>query len=354
MDELNLKNKKSSDIKCTGCGGIMEFSPESGKLECLHCGNVLSFESDERVVKKPFENIEEEFQSWDKETILVRCINCGSKEVVSGKNIAHKCSFCGSSKMAETEDLPGLKPNGVLPFIVPEKQATANFMKWLKKKWFTPSDLKTSARINTFSGVYTPTWSYDSNTKTDYKGVLIRRETRKRGEHLETYIVNIPVKGKREDAFFDVLVPVGQKIDRVSFKRLEPFKFDELKIFSKNYLAGFTANHYSVNATEAWKSAMQYMKSDITNRIVRKHNADGVSYLNMDIKHNDTKYSYLLLPIWVCNYYYKQKLFNFFINGYTGKVTGKVPRSAIKIILFILFILALLAALPALGLTFNS
>jgi hypothetical protein len=251
--------------------------------------------------------------------------------------------------MTAVEDLAGLKPNGVLPFSVSEKQATYNFMKWLKKKWFTPKDLKTTARINTFSGVYTPTWSYDSQVNTVYKGVLTRQETRRNGDKLETYTVSIPVSGKRDDNFIDVLVPVGQKIDRVSFKNLEPFAFSNLKIYSKNYLAGFTANHYIVPATEAWKSAEQQMKSVITNRIVKKHHADAVSYLNMTMTHANRLYSYLLLPIWVCNYYYKEKLFNFFINGNTGKVTGKVPRSAIKIILFILFILGLFGLLIFLG-----
>ena len=62
----------------------------------------------------------------------------------------------------------------------------------------------------------------------------------------------------------------------------------------------------------------------------------------MDITHSNKKYSYLLLPIWICNYYFKEKLYNFFINGNTGKVTGKVPRSPFKIILFVLFILGII------------
>jgi hypothetical protein len=120
-------------------------------------------------------------------------------------------------------------------------------------------------------------------------------------------------------------------------------------VYSQNYLAGFLANHYSIPATEAWNAAIQQMKTEITRRIVRRHHADGVSYLNLDLTHKNKLYSYLLLPIWVCNYYYKQKLYNFFINGNTGKVTGKVPRSAVKIILFILFLFGLFGLLVFLG-----
>ena len=190
MEGYQLKDKKSSDVKCKNCGGGMEFNPENQELQCLHCNSIINFETGERVVKKPFENMEQEFQSWDKESVLVRCTNCGSKEVVSSKNIAHKCSFCGSTKMGNTNDLPGIKPNGVLPFIITEKQSTVNFMKWLKKRWFTPSDLKKTARINTFSGVYTPTWSYDDEIHTHYKGVLTRTETRRVGDRTESYTVS--------------------------------------------------------------------------------------------------------------------------------------------------------------------
>lgn len=349
MEEYKLKNKTSHDNKCSSCGGMMEFSPATANLECTHCNNIVVFESTEKVVKKPFEKMKGEFASWDKESVLIGCINCGGKEVVSSKNIAHKCSFCGSSKVQPVEELPGLKPNGVLPFNITEKTATANFMKWLKKKWFSPGDLKKKAKINTFSGVYTPTWSYDSKVHTNYKGMLTRTETRMNNGKMESHTVTFPVKGSRDDDFMDVLVPVGQKIDRVSFKKLEPYKFLNLKVYDSGYLAGFTANHYNVNATEAWESATQYMKADIKLRIVRKHHADGVSYLNMDSTYNETKYSYILLPVWVCTYYYKSKLFNFFINGNTGKVTGKVPLSPIRIILFILFIIALLVLLGSLG-----
>ncbi|MGD9901302.1 MAG: hypothetical protein AB7S44_02060 [Spirochaetales bacterium] len=354
IDEYNLKSKSSGDVKCASCGGSMEFNPELQVLKCVQCGSVIDFASDEPVIKKDFDNVEKEFQSWDNESVLIKCENCGAKEVVNSKNIAHKCSFCGSSKIIPATELPGLKPNGVLPFSVTEKKATSNFMAWLKKKWFTPNDLKTKARINVFSGVYTPTWSYDSNVHTDYKGVLERTETRTGHDgKMETYTVSIPVKGSRDDDFVDVLVPVGQKIDRVSFERLQPFNFKTLRIYDKNYLAGFAANHYSINSTEAWKTAIMYMKSAITTRILRRHNAERVRYLDMDMVHKNNKYSYLLLPIWVCNYYYKEKLYNFFINGNTGKVTGKVPRSAIKIILFVLFILAAIIGLnflvPLLG-----
>lgn len=342
MDELQLKNKKSSATKCTSCGGTLQFSIKNQALQCLHCESVISFAGDEKPVKKDFDKVEDEFNSWNKESILIKCSVCGAKEVVNNKSIASSCSFCGSSKLVSTKELPGLKPDAVVPFKVTQEQSTKNFTKWLKKKWFTPKGLKKSAIINDFNGVYSPTWNYDTDTLSTYSGVLERRKTRtNRDGRTEVYYVPVPVRGSREDQFLDLLMPVGQKIDRLNFDRIQPFYMKESKVYDKNYLSGFSANHYSVNAKEAWKGAKTIMKNTITHRILRRHNADRVRTLSLNTKYNNTKYNYSLLPIWVCNYYFKEKLYNFFINGQTGEVSGKVPRSAFKITLFVLFIVTL-------------
>lgn len=335
------KNRNSSSTKCKNCGGSMIFSPAEQVLKCIQCGSSIAFESDKKPTKKLFDKIEEEKQTWDKESFLVRCQNCGAKEVVNSKNIAHKCSFCGSSKVTNTDETIGVKPGAIIPFNITQQSATINFTKWLKKKWFTPNDLKKTAKINDFGGVYTPTWDYDTNTTTLYNGILERRQTRVVNQKTQIVYVPVHVNGTISNNFRDLLMPVGQKIGRNMFSKLEPFKMNTLKIYDTNYLAGFVANHYSVNATEAWKSTTQVIKSIVTSNIVRKHGADRVRHLNMFTSYSNTKYLYTLLPIWVCNYYYKQKLFNFFINGNTGKVAGKVPRSIFKITLFILALLSI-------------
>ena len=42
-------------------------------------------------------------------------------------------------------------------------------------------------------------------------------------------------------------------------------------------------------------------------------------------------FKYIILPIWLCSYYYNNKLYHFTINGQTGKVYGKKPISYWKI-----------------------
>ena len=54
----------------------------------------------------------------------------------------------------------------------------------------------------------------------------------------------------------------------------------------------------------------------------------------------DIKWNYSLLPIWICNFMYKKKKYNFFINGKTGNIKGKTPKSGWKIFFLVAGLLA--------------
>jgi hypothetical protein len=71
-------------------------------------------------------------------------------------------------------------------------------------------------------------------------------------------------------------------------------------------------------------------------KILRKHNADSVHKLNIDLNFFDKAFNYTLLPLYIANYNYNDKTYNFYINGVSGKIVGKYPKSRFKIFLLIL------------------
>ncbi len=346
----NLKEKDTKNLKCANCGDNLVFDPKTGGLACRSCGSKVELKTEKPKPKKDFSKIEKEFQSWNKESSLVRCENCGAKEVVSDKTISHNCSFCGSNKIVEAKDLPGLKPDAVLPFSITSKVAEQSYKKWIKGKMFAPNDLKKKAKLNSFNGVYTPSWSFDTNVHTDYKGTLEKDENYRDSQgriHTRTKVKR--VKGSRDDKYIDYLMSVGQKIDRVTFNKIQPFNLKDLKVYSHEYLAGFVSNHYDITAKESWKSAKRYMTDDIKRKIVRYHHADRERHLELSQDFKDIKYSYFLLPVWVASYNYKEKLYNFFVNGTTGEVSGKTPVSPIKVALAIIFAVLIFALFIMIG-----
>jgi len=62
-------------------------------------------------------------------------------------------------------------------------------------------------------------------------------------------------------------------------------------------------------------------------------------------KFNQT-FKHIMLPIWICSYKYQNKIYQFAINGQTGKVNGKKPLSWYKIgfliFLFVAFIVLII------------
>ena len=76
--------------------------------------------------------------------------------------------------------------------------------------------------------------------------------------------------------------------------------------------------------------------------------------LDVDFRCRNTTYKYLLLPVYVGHCNWKKKLFNFFVNGRNGKVTGKTPVSPLKVGALVLLGLAAVAGLVVLFLWMNG
>ncbi len=87
------------------------------------------------------------------------------------------------------------------------------------------------------------------------------------------------------------------------------------------------------------------MDKSIRSSILGKYSYDRVDYLNVSTSHERVTYKYGMIPVYVGNFTFKQKLFNFFVNGNTGKTWGKYPKSFWKILLVVLLGVAAAAGL---------
>ena len=53
-------------------------------------------------------------------------------------------------------------------------------------------------------------------------------------------------------------------------------------------------------------------------------------------------FKHLLLPVWLVSFDYSARSFQVLVNGVTGQIAGKYPKSAVKIFFFVLFILSVI------------
>ncbi len=114
---------------------------------------------------------------------------------------------------------------------------------------------------------------------------------------------------------------------------IEPFDYNDLKDFSMSYLSGFYADKYDVDRAGVFPRIRE--RADKVSREVI-HNSIGKGYSSISVKNETynvlkTDWQYMMLPVWFMSYKYKDKVYEFAMNGQTGKLAGTPPLSKPKL-----------------------
>lgn len=336
----------ATDIKkCPNCGSDYVYNPDKYCLECLHCKSSQSIEGKPASEISFYELPLETDADWAVGINFYRCNNCGAKTMLDGYEISPKCSFCGATNIVEIQELPGVKPNGVLPFSRNQSEAAEFSQKWIKKQLFAPTKLKKHFKTEGIKGVYIPVFTFDSKVSSIYKARLGRHRTRtvtRNGKtYTETYTEWFNVKGTIDKIIDDLLVEACDRITQKEVEKLLPFDTYNSVEYNKSYLAGFTSLRYNQGINQSWELAKDLIDNQIKKDIIKKYRANEVDYINLTTFHSHTSYKYLFVPVWMCHYEYKNKRYGYMVNGRTGKITGKIPLSPIKVTGAVLFIVML-------------
>lgn len=362
MEELETRQTrtlKETDRKCPNCGAAMQFDPITGGLSCEFCGykEEIKREVNEAGEEKKAEEIDlfsetnTEGYDWGTKNKVVICKSCGAESIYDELQIADVCPYCGSNQvMQASEDVKTLAPGGVVPFKIDDKQAGSLFTKWIKGKFFCPKKAKDSARPEAFKGVYLPYWTYDADTKSTYTARYgIDREVKDKDGKSEKKTDWYMTGGIYNRFFDDVLVFGSKRYEKDLMSRIEPFDTAANVAYQPKYLEGFTAERYSIGLKDGWTTASEKIENQIENgirdEVRKKHKADHVDNVKVNTKFDKTTYKYLLLPVWMSAFTYKDKIYRFLVNGQSGKVGGKTPVSALRVGLTIAAVIAVIVGL---------
>lgn len=347
--EQNARQSQTTIKKCPACGSTMNFNVEKQNLACDHCGYIQMIEASGGVPSRNLTTeIMEELPQWT-DTSVYRCNGCGSKEVLDKKNLTRICPFCGSTNIVGTQELPGLKPDGLIPFMITPEQGAEHFEKWLKRRWFAPKKCKKSAKAENLKAIYNPVWTFDAVTFSTYSGRLGRTETRtytSNGQtHTQSTIHWFDVRGQIGTDYKDYLVQSGSKITQDTLQNIQPFNPENYRPYKQEFLSGYVAEHYSRDLKSGFDVFTNFVKNDLKYKIMSRHNADHCSSLTINTNYSNKKFKYMLLPVYISCFYYNGKLYNFYMNASNGKVTGKYPKSFFKVFLTVLGIGVIVGAI---------
>lgn len=337
---------------CEVCGADMRFDPTSGALSCDHCGASDAIDvspwASGAIKEMDFKAaLSANVAEAEMEDIRVtKCENCGAQVEFHENDHATECPFCATPVVIGTGVHRHIKPRGVMPFTLSEKQGRIAMNEWLGRLWFAPNGLKKYARAGRkMQGIYVPYWTYDADTKSRYSGlrgtiyyvtktvrVMVDGKPQTRTKQVQK-IRWMPVSGRVARFFDDVLVLGSTSLPKKYTDALAPWDLSALEPYNAEYLAGFRAEGYSVDLEEGYVEAREIMDRRIVRDVKFDIGGDRQQITKLETTVKDVTFKHILLPVWLAAYKYRGKTFRFVVNAQTGTVKGERPYSVWKIAL---------------------
>lgn len=359
---------------CPQCGADLRFSPDTAELVCDHCGHREAI-NEGRHGHQPIPEldfrraVERRLPEAEIETArFSRCPNCGAEVEFDPAVHSTECPFCATPVVADTGANRHIKPRGLAPFVLSEREARDAMAKWLGSLWFAPSGLRDYARKGrAMTGIYVPFWTFDADTKSAYTGqrgtiyyVTEQVQVRDAQGHVRTEMRQVPrirwtpVSGRVARFFDDVLVLASRSLPKTHTDGLMPWDLARLQPYTPEFLAGFRAEGYTVSLEDGMTEARAAMDAMIERDVRFDIGGDRQQVDRIDTQVSDVTFKHILLPVWTAAYRFRGSSFRFVVNGQTGKVQGERPWSAVKIVAAAILLAIVVAIAVWLGETRNG
>ena len=159
------------------------------------------------------------------------------------------------------------------------------------------------------------------------------------------------VSGDYQKSFNDFAVSATDVVPPRYINKIMYYDYHNSVLYEEDFLYGFSARLGAQDGETCWAQARAQMETEVKRDILGQYSYDTVERFDMRTAYGGVTYRYLLIPIYLGNYFYKTKRYSFYINGRNGKMAGKSPVSALKVALAVTIGLAV-AALAGLALYF--
>lgn len=338
MNTKGTKREKALENKCPSCTASISFNPSVGKWKCEYCGSAYNLEemqkfSNNASGKEKNENLEEEID--DGNYVSYHCDSCGAEIITDEQTTATFCVYCGATAILKSKLSGQFAPKLIIPFKKTKEDSINAFKSLSKRRLLVPSAFTSESNITKIRGVYIPFWLYDVRTSGDLNMIGTRSTswTTATKHHVKTDKYKV-VRGG-EIIFEGIPVDGSKRFDNDIMSSLEPFNFKEVVKYNHAYLSGFYAEKYDENSEDLFKIAKERAINSTIERF--KDETKGYETLIVDsnnFKAIEIKKTYALLPVWMVNVKYKDKMHLFAMNGQTGEFIGDIPLDIPKTILY--------------------
>lgn len=318
---------------CPNCGASISYDIHDISLVCQFCG--FTSKVDEHVVSESSERLldavlpTERAHRWADSQSRLTCEQCGVVIILPPGQTTDSCPYCAANRFITSTSLMELvDPQAIAPFKVDPKKAGEGIKAWLGRGLFSPDDLVARHAGMQLHPAYYPFWVFEGTLEVPWFC-----DVNVGSSKLPQWEAH---SGSQFEMFKDVLIPGIRKLSSTDVAGIEPFNLSELVGFSPDFLAGWVALTYDHPLADASLRArekiIKKVKITLSGQVETNHPKRNFS--TGAGKWSGLTYKLALLPIYIGNYIFQGNRYRIFVNGQTGKVSGKKPTDNLKIILF--------------------
>lgn len=366
MSEATAQKKFS----CPACGAAAEWNPGKQSLICPFCGTTSPAQMEldaagEQVIKEhdlaaAIRNIPDDKRGWQAKKTSVKCQSCQAISVFDPERVGQRCDFCGSAALVPYEEIKeAFSPESLLPIQISETQVRDSIRRWYGSRWFAPNKLKNAALTDTVKGLYIPYWTFDAQVHANWQAESgdyywdTESYTDSQGKHQTRQVRKIRwywTSGSLNHFFDDELVPASRGVQPDLLRKVEPFPTKELTPYNAGFLSGWVVERYQIDLVSAAKHAREVMEGKMISLCASEVPGDTHRNLSVDTDYSEQTFKHILAPVWLLTYNYGPRTFQVVINGFTGAIAGRYPKSWVKILFAVLgglIVAGIIAAIAA-------
>ena len=350
---------KTVDHKCPSCNASINYNPKEKNWVCEYCGSKFTLEqleaNEKNFEKTDVKNSKElnEKPTKDEEPIEMDeyyCQDCGAKIVADKNTAATFCVYCKNTAILKSRLTEKFSPSKIIPFTKTKEDAVKAFKEVGKGRFLMPKEFSDPKNIQELKGIYIPFWLHTCKIKGHVEGKGTKVMTWQDSSYIYTKTDTYNVVRDGDYNFENIPVDGSVRFNDAIMNSIEPFNYNELTKFSYSYLSGFLAEKYDVEKEEAKKITLDRAHQTTINDLQAKARSAGYSTFvpeKKDFTIEEENLDYVLLPVWMVNIKYNEKMYTFAMNGQTGKMIGDIPYSKKKAFLFWLILFIIIFAIVA-------
>lgn len=330
--------------KCYNCGSALNYSVEDQTIKCVSCGSVYTKEDMEQFtqmlegggedltgknvkIEWQFKDLSQDYHVGDKKAY--RCKSCGGNIIVDDSVAATKCPYCDNPALL-SEKLSGmLKPDVIIPFAIRRDEMKTRLKDFLRWKFLVPKVFRNNHRIEQSSGIYVPFWLFDVDVHADAVFSAQHVSHYSSGDYNVKETKHYKCYRSGDFDFENLPADASESMKDEYMDSIEPFDMSKMVEFDGMYMAGFMADKYTVTSDECAVRINKRVKwtceSELS-KTVKGYSSTRLFSSNISNR-GKANVKYAMMPVWVMATRYKDKVYEFVMNGQTGKVVGSVPIS---------------------------